>query len=78
MTRMETLDGLKIYIFADDHPLPHVHVYFAEYQASIEIDSLKQKGKLPKKIAKKAKKWIEKNQNNLNQEWRDLNGKSED
>ena len=43
-------DGIKVLLFSNDHLPPHFHVYFAEYKAMIEIESLDIiRGNLPPK-----------------------------
>ena len=52
------VDGVKINVFANDHPPPHFHAEFAEHVAVIRIDTLETiRGSIP--IAKKRKvlKW---------------------
>ena len=50
MPTIELLDGIKINIYPNEHPLPHFHAIYAEYEALIRIDDLKiEKGKLPNK-----------------------------
>ena len=40
MPTVAIVEGVKIQIFAQEHPPPHFHVAFAEYRAQIEIASL--------------------------------------
>ncbi len=53
-----------------EHPPPHVHVKYNEYEASIEIKTGKiMEGYLPPRSRKLALKWINANQRALLTEW---------
>ena len=48
MPTVAIVDGVKIQLFAREHPPPHFHAVFAEHRAQIEIASLRVvKGRLP-------------------------------
>jgi hypothetical protein len=46
--------GLSFHIYLLDHPQPHVHVKYGEYDLQIEIESGKINGYLPPKKRKLA------------------------
>ncbi|ADB37143.1 DUF4160 domain-containing protein [Spirosoma linguale] len=53
-----SFDGIRIYIYPRDHNPPHFHVYYAEYEALIDIRTLEIiAGNLPGKQAKRVQKW---------------------
>jgi Domain of unknown function (DUF4160) len=54
------VDGVKIQIFAREHPPAHFHAVPAEYRAQIDIDTLDVlKGRLPRPILSKVISWAE-------------------
>ncbi len=40
MPTVARVEGVKIQLFAKEHPPPHFHAVFAEYRAQIDIRSL--------------------------------------
>ena len=40
MPTVKTIDSIKIDIYSRDHPPPHFHVKFAEYEELIVIETL--------------------------------------
>ena len=70
----ESFLGIKIYIYDFDHNPPHFHAISAEYEALIEINSLKVlRGDMPSTKLKKIIKWAKVNQQFLMQEFEMLN-----
>ncbi len=48
MPTVAIVEGVKIQLFAQEHPPPHFHAVFAEYRAQIDIASLEVlRGHLP-------------------------------
>jgi hypothetical protein len=48
MPTIETIDGIKILLYSNDHVPPHFYVWYGEYRAIIDIQILKIiKGELP-------------------------------
>lgn len=41
MPAFKMIDAVKIDLYARDHPPPHFHAIYAEYEELIEIDTLK-------------------------------------
>ncbi|MCC5930766.1 MAG: DUF4160 domain-containing protein [Cyclobacteriaceae bacterium] len=49
MPTVKTIDNIKIDIYSRDHPPPHFHAKFAEFEELIEIETLETyAGKYPK------------------------------
>jgi hypothetical protein len=70
------LNGLKIYVYADDHLPPHIHAIFAEYEAIIEIGTGNVLGgELPKRVLKKAIALINENKEIIEAEFYRINPK---
>lgn len=66
-------DGIKIYIFPEDHMPPHVHIFHGGETVSIQIDASKVTGKMHNRVLKKSVQWVEKNREMLTKEWERLN-----
>ncbi len=74
MPTIEIIDGIKINIYSNEHPPPHFHSIYGEYEALIRITDLEiEKGKLPNKQYKKVKKWASKHQSILGDIFKQLN-----
>jgi hypothetical protein len=44
-------------MYHDDHPWPHFHVLYAEFEASVRIDTLEFTGRLPPRIERMVREW---------------------
>ena len=66
---VEYLNGLKIEIFANEHPPPHFRVNYAGETANYTIDDCHQLNGGLSKWYKNIKKWHKKNKQNLIQTW---------
>lgn len=54
----------------DDHPLPHFHAEYAEYQAKIAINNLNVvKGKLPPQALRLVREWGLRHRSELMDNW---------
>lgn len=62
MPTIKIIDSVKIDVYSRDHPPPHFHAKYAEFEELIEIESLKTyAGELPKAQRKKVISWATKN-----------------
>ncbi len=58
MPTVATFDGIKVQLFNDEHPPPHFHAVYAEYRASILIETLAiDHGHLPSPQLRKVVAW---------------------
>ena len=74
MPTVKIIDSIKIDIYSREHPPPHFHVIYAEYEELIIIDSLETYiGYLPPKQRKKVVKWAEDKKDFLNDNFKKLN-----
>ena len=65
-----SFDGIRIYVYRRDHNPPHFHAMYAEYEAVIDIRTLEVlSGELPGKQLKKVRRWAEKVQPMLLEEF---------
>lgn len=58
MPVLSTFFGIIIYIYANDHNPPHLHVKYGEFDASFNFDGDLIKGDIPKKQQKLVEAWI--------------------
>ena len=66
MPLIHQLDGVKIQMYMNDHPPPHFHVAYGEYEAQVEIATQAiMHGTLPKNKLKKVRDWGKENEANL-------------
>ena len=76
MPTIVTIDTIKIDIYSREHPPPHFHAKFAEYEELIEIETLKTyAGRLPKVQRKKVADWAADNKEFLSGIFKQLNPK---
>lgn len=58
MPTIKTIDKIKIDIYSRDHPPPHFHAKFAEFEELIEIETLETyAGYFPRVQRKKVTDW---------------------
>ena len=57
---------IRMYFAPNEHPLPHFHVYYAEFKATVDIRNCEiMEGNLPKKQTKLVLAWAELHQEDL-------------
>jgi hypothetical protein len=58
MPRISEFYGIVIYMFRGDHNPPHFHAYYAEFEASFEIETgLLLRGRLPRRAFSLVQEW---------------------
>ncbi|MHB8269791.1 DUF4160 domain-containing protein [Bradyrhizobium sp.] len=58
MATVAVVDGVKIMLYANEHPPPHFHAKFAEFHAVIDIDKLAiVRGSLPPSKSNAVIRW---------------------
>jgi Domain of unknown function (DUF4160) len=74
MPCIETIKGVKMYIYSNDHVPPHIHAIYGEHEALIDIMNLTIiVGSLPSNKRKIAIRFIEENQDDLLETFYQLN-----
>lgn len=74
MPLIKVIDSIKIYVYLRDHNPPHFHVYYAEYEELIELESLTTyTGGVPNKQRKQVIAWAEENMEYLRTKWEEFN-----
>jgi hypothetical protein len=74
MPRVGSFGGNEIYMYFADHNPPHVHIYCAEYAASVVIATgTTLAGTMPAKQLQAAREWIDEQRATLLAQWATLN-----
>ncbi len=61
--------GIVIYMLYDDHPPPHFHARYGEYDISVEIASGVVEGRFPRRALKAVMEWHELHRDELFADW---------
>jgi hypothetical protein len=70
MVKVAIVDGMKIYVYANDHGRPHFHILAAEYRAVVDIETMRLiRGRLPKARLRKLLSWAKPRQVQLLEAW---------
>jgi hypothetical protein len=73
MPRIAFFFGISIYMYIDDHGVPHCHDIYNDYAAAFRIDNGEViAGQMPPKQNKKIKSFIMSNQAELMDKWNEL------
>lgn len=63
--------GISIYMYWDEHGIPHFHAIYNDYGGIVAIESGEViKGKLPSKVSSLVKEWTELHRQELMENWR--------
>lgn len=74
MPTIKIIESIKVDIYSREHPPPHFHVLYAEYEELIEIETLDTYiGFVPKAQRKKVVEWAKENKVYLNGIFKQLN-----
>lgn len=77
MPPLETIDGIKLYVYDElrgKHHEPHFHAYYAESEAEFYMDGSIKKGEMPPAQAKKIRKWLDgEGRAKAIKKWKELN-----
>ncbi|MCK4750786.1 MAG: DUF4160 domain-containing protein [Bacteroidales bacterium] len=59
MPLIDAFNGMKIYVYYSDHPPPHLHVRYNEFEMQVFIETGKfNEGELPTKQKRQMKRWL--------------------
>ena len=73
MPRIAFFFGISIYMYMDDHGIPHCHGVYGDYAGSFSIeDGELIAGEMPPRQAKKIKEFILSNKPELMEKWNEL------
>lgn len=62
--------GIIIYMNWGDHPLPHFHARYGDYEITVEIETGVVRGEFPKRALRAVLEWADLNQDKLMLDWR--------
>lgn len=69
MPTLSTFYGIKITMNYRDHPPPHFHAEYQEYEATIKIATGEVTGKLPRRALTLIWTWLDEHQDELVENW---------
>lgn len=61
--------GIAIGIFPRDHPPPHFHAVYGEYQITVDIETGVVHGDFPKRALRLVLEWLDLHQDELLEDW---------
>ena len=61
--------GIIIYMNWGDHPLPHCHARYGDYEITVEIETGVVRGEFPKRALRAVLEWSDLHQAELIQDW---------
>ena len=70
MPTVSTFYGILIRMFFNDHPPPHFHARYGEFEATVEIDTLEVlEGQLPRRALNLVREWAMMHREELLEDW---------
>ena len=69
MPELSRFLGIVIGIFSREHPPPHFHAVYGEYQITVEIKTGVVHGEFPKRALRHVLEWLELHQDELKANW---------
>jgi Domain of unknown function (DUF4160) len=73
MPRLATFARFALYMYANDHGVPHVHIESAAGRASIAIaDGWVIRGDVPAAMVREAGAWIAQHRDELIERWKEM------
>lgn len=74
MPEIDRISGIRICVFSNDHPPPHLHAFYGEYEALIDIrEGSVIAGELPRRKLREANAYQAENQEDLLETFYQLN-----
>jgi hypothetical protein len=71
MVKVSEFYGIRIIFWLDDHPPPHFHACYAEYEIQVSIDPIQvMHGQAPGRIESMVLAWAEQHQRELCEAWK--------
>jgi len=61
--------GIVIAMYYSDHPPPHFHAVYADYQVTVEIETGVVQGQFPRRALRHVLEWHELHQDELRNDW---------
>ena len=70
MPELSRFLGIVIGMFAREHPPPHFHAVYGEYQITVDIESGVVHGDFPKRALRHVLEWLDLHQAELLENWK--------
>lgn len=71
MPRIASFYGVVITMYYKEHGVPHFHAHYAEFEASISVDTLEiLGGSMPDRVLALVRKWATLHRDELHANWR--------
>ncbi len=61
--------GIVVYMNWADHPLPHFHARYGDYEVTVEIETGVVRGTFPKRAMRAVLEWLDLHQEELLVDW---------
>ena len=61
--------GIIIYMHWADHPLPHFHARYGDYEITVEISAGVVRGEFPKRALRAVLDWLDEHKMELLEDW---------
>ncbi len=61
--------GITVFMNYNDHPPPHFHATYGEFEVSVELDSGIVQGRFPRRALKALMEWYELHRDELQVNW---------
>ena len=61
--------GIAIGMFVREHPPPHFHAVYGEYQITVDIESGVVRGEFPKRALRLVLEWLDLHEEELRENW---------
>ena len=62
--------GIVIAMFYRDHPPPHFHAIYGEFQITVDIETGLVHGDFPKRALRHVLEWLDLHEDELREDWR--------
>ena len=70
MPELSRFFGITIYMNWRDHPPPHFHVVYGDYEALMTFDGQVYAGRLPSRVLSMVREWLALHRDELNENWK--------
>ena len=69
MPLVSEFNGIRIYLYWDDHSPPHFHAEYGEFEITVQIDSGAVTGKFPRRALNIVLEWYALHKAELAEDW---------
>ncbi len=69
MPEISRFYGIVVYMFFNDHPPPHFHVKYGDFEATINVDDGIMNGKMPRRAIRLIFEWLDLHKEELLENW---------